>query len=80
MSMPCPHVHYSSTMLLLQGQYAIYMCSDIILLISINHICYDLKPLELGKRTTLVLSNIRELDRKLFYKLVYLYSSTGGPC
>ena len=34
--------------------------------------CYDLKPLELGKRTTLVLSNTRELDRELFYKLVYL--------
>ena len=34
--------------------------------------CYDLKPLELGERTTLVLSNTRELNRKLFYKLVYL--------
>jgi len=34
--------------------------------------CYNLKPLELGERTTLVLSNTRELDRELFYKLVYL--------
>ena len=33
----------------------------------------------LDDRTTLVLSNIRELDRELFYKLAYLYSSTGGP-
>ena len=31
MSMLCPHVHYSSTMLLPQGQHAIYMCPDIIL-------------------------------------------------
>jgi len=34
--------------------------------------CYDLKSLGLDKRTTLVLSNTRELDRELFYKLVYL--------
>ena len=34
--------------------------------------CYKLKSLELDKRTTLVLSNTRELDRELFYKLVYL--------
>ena len=34
--------------------------------------CYDLKSLEWDKRTTLVLSNTRELDRELFYKLVYL--------
>ena len=34
--------------------------------------CYELKSLELNKRTTLVLSNTRELDRALFYKLVYL--------
>ena len=34
--------------------------------------CYDLKSLELGKRTTLVLSNTRKLDRELFYKLVFL--------
>ena len=33
---------------------------------------YELKLLELNNRTTLVLSNIRELDRELFYKLVYL--------
>ena len=31
MSMPCPHVHYSSTIHLPQGQHAIYMCSDVIL-------------------------------------------------
>jgi len=34
-------------------------------------ICYELKSLGLDNRTTLVLSNIRELDRELFYKLVY---------
>ena len=34
--------------------------------------CYDLKPLELGERITLILSNTRKLDRVLFYKLVYL--------
>jgi len=34
--------------------------------------CYELKSLEWDKRTTLVLSNIRELNRELFYKLVYL--------
>ena len=34
--------------------------------------CYGLKPLELDNRTTLVLSNTRELNRELFYKLVYL--------
>ena len=34
--------------------------------------CYDLKSLESDNRITLILSNIRELDRKLFYKLVYL--------
>ena len=42
--------------------------------------CYELKLLGLSNRTTLVLSNTRELNRELFYKLVYLYSSTGGPC
>jgi len=35
-------------------------------------VCYELKSLEWDKRTTLVLSNTRELDRELFYKLVYL--------
>jgi len=34
--------------------------------------CYELKLLELSNRTTLILSNTRELDRELFYKLVYL--------
>ena len=33
---------------------------------------YKLKSLELDDRTTLVLSNTRELNRELFYKLVYL--------
>ena len=33
--------------------------------------CYDLKSLEWDSKTTLVLSNTRELDRELFYKLVY---------
>ena len=34
--------------------------------------CYELKSLESDNRTTFVLSNIRELNRELFYKLVYL--------
>ena len=34
--------------------------------------CYELKSLGLDERTTLVLSNTRELNRELFYKLVYL--------
>ena len=34
--------------------------------------CYELKSLKLDNRTTLVLSNTRELNRELFYKLVYL--------
>ena len=34
--------------------------------------CYELKSLEWNKRTTLVLSNTRELNKELFYKLVYL--------
>ena len=33
--------------------------------------CYELRSLGLDNRTTLVLSNTRELDRELFYKLVY---------
>ena len=43
--------------------------------LSISAICYELKSLELDNRTTLVLSNTRELDRELFYKLVYLIQS-----
>jgi len=35
-------------------------------------ICYELRSLGLDDRTTLVLSNTRELNRELFYKLVYL--------
>jgi len=38
----------------------------------LKYLCYGLKSLESDNRTTLVLSNIRELDRELFYKLVYL--------
>jgi len=34
--------------------------------------CYNLRSLESDDRTTLVLSNTRELNRELFYKLVYL--------
>ena len=34
--------------------------------------CYELKFLESNNRTTLILSNTRELNRELFYKLVYL--------
>jgi len=34
--------------------------------------CYEPKSLESDNKTTLVLSNTRELNRKLFYKLVYL--------
>ena len=33
---------------------------------------YELKSLEWNNRTTLVLSNTKELNRELFYKLVYL--------
>jgi len=33
--------------------------------------CYDLESLEWDSKTTLVLSNTKELDRELFYKLVY---------
>ena len=39
---------------------------------SLLGLCYGLKPLESDNRTTFVLSNTRELDRELFYKLVYL--------
>jgi len=38
----------------------------------VSKYCYELKSLGLDKRTTLVLSNTRKLDRELFYKLVYL--------
>ena len=41
---------------------------------------YDLKPLELGKRITFVLSNIRELDRDPFTKSSTLYTTTYGLC
>ena len=38
MSMPYPHVHYSSTICLSQGQHAVYMCPDIILF-NLHHTC-----------------------------------------
>jgi len=37
-----------------------------------NHACYDLKSLGSDNKTTLVLSNTRELNKEPFYKLVYL--------
>ena len=33
--------------------------------------CYDSKLKGLSNELTLILSDIRELDRELFYKLVY---------
>ena len=45
---------------------------SVFILRALSAICYELKSLGLGNRTTLVLSNTRELNRKLFYKLVYL--------
>jgi len=38
MFMPCPHVYYSSTMHLPQGQHVVYMCPDIILF-NLHHTC-----------------------------------------
>ena len=43
-------------------------------------LCYDLKSLEWDQRTTLVLSNIRELDRVPKTKYSTLYTITHGPC
>ena len=40
--------------------------------IGIEFYCYELKSLEWDKRTTLVLSNTRELNRDPLYKVVYL--------
>ena len=45
---------------------------SVFILRALSAICYELKSLGLGNRTTLVLSNTRELNRELFYKLVYL--------
>jgi len=44
MSMPYPYVYYSSIILLPQGQHTIYMCPDIILLISVDHACTMYTP------------------------------------
>jgi len=44
MSIPCPHVYYSSTMLLPQGQHAIFIYPNIILLISIDYVCTIYTP------------------------------------
>ena len=41
-------------------------------MISFILICYGLKPLESDNKTTLILSNTRELNKELFCKLVYL--------
>jgi len=40
----------------------------------------NLNLLELGKRTTLVLNNIRELDRDPFTNQFTLYTTTNGLC
>ena len=45
---------------------------EALITLSLNVRCYELKSLGLDNRTTLVLSNTRELDREFFYKLVYL--------
>ena len=37
-----------------------------------DHECYELRSLGLDNRTTLILNNTRELNKELFYKLVYL--------
>ena len=42
--------------------------------------CYELKLKELSDRTTLVLSNTRELDRIPKTKYSTLYTNTHGPC
>jgi len=47
---------------------------------SIEQWCYKLKSLELDERTTLVLSNIRELDRDLSTNYSTLYTTNHGPC
>ena len=46
----------------------------------INSVCYGLKPLGLDNRTTLVLSNTRELDRVPSTKYSTLYTNSHGPC
>ena len=47
-------------------------CNPPGILSSIAEICYDLKSLEWDSKIALVLSNTRELNRELFYKLIYL--------
>jgi len=49
------------------------LCSPHVILAS-EHICYDL-GLELSERHTLILSNTRELNRVLKYKLFTLYTN-----
>ena len=46
----------------------------------VDRLCYDLKLKELSNKTTLVLSNIRELDRVPSTKQSTLYTTTHGPC
>ena len=45
-----------------------------------DSICYDLKSLEWDNKTTLVLSNTRELDRVPSTKYSSLYTNPHGPC
>ena len=43
--------------------------------------CYELKSLELDKRTnSCIRINIRELNKELFTKQSTLYTPTDGPC
>ena len=43
--------------------------------------CYDLKSLELDKRTnSCIRINTREFNEKLFIKWSTLYTLTDGPC
>ena len=42
--------------------------------------CYDLKSLEWDNKTTLVLSNTRELDRVPSTKYSTLYTNPHGLC
>ena len=48
--------------------------------IKVGNMCYDLKSLEWDSKTTLVLSNTRELDRVPKTKYSTLYTITHGPC
>jgi len=59
----------------------IYILKDEELRVEIIQLhCYDLKSLESDERTTLVLSNTRELDRVPNTKWSTLYTIPHGPC